>query len=207
MDVFVVALFPEIVRAMASASVVGRAVGDGRVAIHEVQIRDFATGKHKNTDDTPCGGGSGMVMMVPPVIGALESLPGRPRQESMLTPQGALFSQATAQRLAGESAIALVCGRYEGFDERVRGTTSTKSCPSVTTYSRAVEVAASVVIDAAAAAASRGAGQRGEHEVRGRTATVCWKSAVHASDRVSRRPRAGGAALGGPRSHRAMAPA
>lgn len=125
MDIYVVALFPEILRSFAEASIVGRAVESGRVRIHEVQIRDYATGKHRTTDDTPYGGGSGMVMMAPPIVAALESLPEsgdpprRPRRV-LLTPQGRPFTQREAQRLAKEPALALVCGRYEGFDERVR---------------------------------------------------------------------------------------
>jgi tRNA (guanine37-N1)-methyltransferase len=126
MDIYVVALFPEILRSFAEASIVGRAVEEGHVRIHGVQIRDFATSKHRTTDDTPYGGGAGMVMMAPPIVAALESLPGvvdaplgRPRRV-LLTPQGEPFRQRAAQRLAREPALALVCGRYEGFDERVR---------------------------------------------------------------------------------------
>ncbi len=127
MDVFVVALFPEILRSFASASIVGRAVTEGRVRFHDVQIRDFSTNKHRTVDDTPCGGGSGMVMMAPPVVGALESIPDvpgdpprRPRRV-LMTPQGKRFDQRDAERLAQEPALAFVCGRYEGFDERIRG--------------------------------------------------------------------------------------
>ena len=126
MDVYVVALFPEILRSFAGASIVGRAVQDGRVRFHEVQIRDFATSKHRTTDDTPCGGGSGMVMMAPPIVSALESLPQvpgetpRPPRRILLTPQGKRFDQRDAERLAHEPALAFVCGRYEGFDERIR---------------------------------------------------------------------------------------
>ncbi len=132
MDVHVVALFPEIIRSFAAASIIGRAVQDGRVRFHEVQIRDFATSKHRTTDDTPCGGGSGMLMMAPPIVAALESIasiapdpsdpgapPRRPRR-ILLTPQGKRFDQRDAERLAKEPALTLVCGRYEGFDERIR---------------------------------------------------------------------------------------
>jgi tRNA (guanine37-N1)-methyltransferase len=130
LDLYIVALFPEILASFAAASIVGRAVQDGRVRFHWVQIRDFATGRHRATDDTPYGGGSGMVMMAPPLVAALESLPEAPAEDThgaprrprrvLLTPQGRPFDQATARRLAAEPALALVCGRYEGFDERVR---------------------------------------------------------------------------------------
>jgi tRNA (guanine37-N1)-methyltransferase len=153
MDLYIVALFPEILRSFASASIVGRAVDEGRVRFHEVQIRDFATGKHKTTDDTPYGGGSGMVMMAPPIVSALESLPDvpgdpprRPRR-LLLTPQGQPFTQATAHRLAQEPALALVCGRYEGFDERVRAFVDEEI--SIGDYVlTGGEVAAIVVVDA-----------------------------------------------------------
>jgi tRNA (guanine37-N1)-methyltransferase len=75
MDLYIVALFPEILRSFSEASIVGRAVEDGRARFHSVQIRDFATSKHRTTDDSPYGGGSGMVMMAPPIVSALESCP------------------------------------------------------------------------------------------------------------------------------------
>jgi tRNA (guanine37-N1)-methyltransferase len=104
---------------------VGRAVEQGLARFHPVQIRDFSTNKHHTVDDTPYGGGSGMVMMAPPVVAALESLPthpetGAPPHRVLLCPQGRVFTQAVARELAAKPAIALVCGRYEGFDERIR---------------------------------------------------------------------------------------
>jgi tRNA (guanine37-N1)-methyltransferase len=125
MDVYVVALFPEILDSFARASIVGRAVEQGLARFHPVQIRDFSTNKHHTVDDTPYGGGSGMVMMAPPVVAALESLPthpetGAPPHRVLLCPQGRVFTQAVARELAAKPAIALVCGRYEGFDERIR---------------------------------------------------------------------------------------
>jgi tRNA (guanine37-N1)-methyltransferase len=125
MEFYVVALFPEMLEAFTRTSIVGRAVDEGRVRFHFVQTRDFATSKHRNVDDTPYGGGSGMVMMAPPVVAALESLPvvpdtGAPVHRVLLCPQGRVFTQAIARELATRPAVALVCGRYEGFDERIR---------------------------------------------------------------------------------------
>lgn len=129
MELYIVALFPEILRSFTAASIVGRAIEEGRVRVHEVQIRDFATNKHKTTDDTPYGGGSGMVMLAPPIVSALETIPAcktsdesepKPVRRVLLCPQGKPFNQREAQRLAKEPALAFVCGRYEGFDERVR---------------------------------------------------------------------------------------
>ncbi|MEZ4393464.1 MAG: tRNA (guanosine(37)-N1)-methyltransferase TrmD [Polyangiales bacterium] len=125
MNVWIVALFPELLDGLWSTSIVGRAVAEGRVRHHAVQIRDFSTNKHRTVDDTPYGGGSGMVMMAPPVVAAMESIPlepatGRRVHRVLLTPQGSVFNQRAAARLAALPSLALVCGRYEGFDERVR---------------------------------------------------------------------------------------
>ncbi len=125
MEIYVLGLFPEFVEGFARASVIGRALEAGIVRVHTVQIRDFAIDRHHSVDDTPYGGGSGMVMMAPPVVAAMESLPTDPvtlarPHTVLLTPQGKRFDQAAARALAARPAIALVCGRYEGFDERIR---------------------------------------------------------------------------------------
>jgi tRNA (guanine37-N1)-methyltransferase len=124
-DVWIVALFPELLDSFWSTSIVGRALEQGLVRRHAVQIRDHSTNKHHTVDDAPYGGGSGMVMMAPPVVGAIESIPADPEtgarpRRVLLTPQGAVFDQAAARRLAALPSVALVCGRYEGFDERIR---------------------------------------------------------------------------------------
>lgn len=125
MDIYVVALFPEILDGLFGTSIVGRAVEQGIVRRHPVQIRDFSTNKHRTVDDSPYGGGSGMVMMAPPLVAALESLPvhpetSRPPRKILMTPQGRPFKQSVARELAAEPALAFLCGRYEGVDERVR---------------------------------------------------------------------------------------
>lgn len=125
MDVWIVALFPELLDGLWRSSIVGRAVEEGRVRPHAVQIRDFSPNKHRTVDDAPYGGGSGMVMMAPAVVGAMESIPdevstGRRVHRVLLTPQGRVFDQRAAVRLSKLPSLALVCGRYEGFDERVR---------------------------------------------------------------------------------------
>jgi len=123
-DVYVVALFPELVAPLFQHSILGRAASRGLVRFHPVQIRDFSTNKHHTVDDTPYGGGSGMVMQCAPVVAALESLPKGPDGEGplriLLTPQGKVFRQAEARALSTRSSLAVVCGRYEGFDERIR---------------------------------------------------------------------------------------
>ncbi len=121
MRIDIVTLFPELFADFVRLSFVGRSVAGGQAEIRLRQLRDFGLGKHKNVDDTPFGGGSGMVLRSDVVVPAMEACdaPTRPRR-ILLTPQGAPFTQAAAARLALEPAILLMCGRYEGFDERVR---------------------------------------------------------------------------------------
>jgi tRNA (guanine37-N1)-methyltransferase len=120
----VVTLFPEIFEGFLRGSFVGRAHAGGQLAVRLRSPRDFGIGKHRSVDDTPYGGGSGMVMRVDVVVAAMESLDadapaGIKARRVLLTPQGARFDQSAAARLAAMPAIMLVCGRYEGFDERV----------------------------------------------------------------------------------------
>jgi tRNA (guanine37-N1)-methyltransferase len=123
----VVTLFPELFGPFLATSMVGRAVGTGALEVRLRSPRDFGIGRHKSVDDTPYGGGSGMVMRVDCIVDCLESLDadapagaaGRAHRV-LLTPQGAPFCQAKAHELVARPAVALVCGRYEGFDERAR---------------------------------------------------------------------------------------
>jgi tRNA (guanine37-N1)-methyltransferase len=125
----VVTLFPELFGPFFTTSFVGRAVTDGVLAVKLEALREHGLGVHRAVDDTPYGGGSGMVMRPDCVVSAMESveaalsrLPGaaaRPHRV-LMTPQGRLFDQRAARRLSELSALVLVCGRYEGFDERIR---------------------------------------------------------------------------------------
>jgi tRNA (guanine37-N1)-methyltransferase len=129
MKLGVVTLFPELFAPFFATSFVGRAVSDGVLAVHLEALREHGLGVHRAVDDTPYGGGSGMVMRPDCVVSAIEGaeaalarLPGgseRPHRV-LLTPQGRVFEQRVARRLAERSALVLVCGRYEGFDERIR---------------------------------------------------------------------------------------
>jgi tRNA (guanine37-N1)-methyltransferase len=123
-----VTLFPELFDTFLATSFVGRALEGGQLAVRRKSPRDFGLGRHRSVDDTPYGGGSGMVMRVDVLVAAMEALDeeaaakGEPKaRRVLLTPQGAPFVQATAQRWSAEPALMLICGRYEGFDERVRG--------------------------------------------------------------------------------------
>ena len=118
----VVTLFPEAFSGFLETSFVGRAMSSSTVSVRFRSPRDFGLGKHRSVDDTPYGGGSGMVMRVDVLVACMESLNDEePRaRRVLLTPQGRRFDQSKAIALAAEPAIMLVCGRYEGFDERVR---------------------------------------------------------------------------------------
>ena len=125
MRVDVVTLFPDLFGGFLATSFVGRAVSGGQLAVRLRNPRDFGIGKHRSVDDTPYGGGSGMLMRVDVLVSAIESLdadaPGEVRAHRvLLTPQGQRLDQRKVRSLAGRAALMLVCGRYEGFDERVR---------------------------------------------------------------------------------------
>ncbi len=118
----ILSIFPEMFVPLATYGIIGRAVKGGEIEINVVNIRDFGEGPHLMIDDRPFGGGNGMVMKPGPIFRALESIP-RVRGERrviLLTPQGQLFDQSIARDLGKLEQIVLVCGRYEGVDERVR---------------------------------------------------------------------------------------
>jgi tRNA (guanine37-N1)-methyltransferase len=125
MRVDVVTLFPELFERFAEVSFVGRAITGGQLSLRLRSLRDFGIGKHRSVDDTPYGGGSGMLMRVDVLVACLESLDhdapgGVLAHRVLLTPQGRSLDQGVVRTLAARPALALVCGRYEGFDERVR---------------------------------------------------------------------------------------
>jgi tRNA (guanine37-N1)-methyltransferase len=125
MRVDIVSLFPEMFSGFLATSFVGRAIEGGQLAVRFRSPRDFGLGKHRSVDDTPYGGGSGMVMRVDVLCAAMESLdedaPGGVKaHRALMTPQGRLLDQGKVREVAGREAIMLVCGRYEGFDERIR---------------------------------------------------------------------------------------
>ncbi len=123
MRIEILTTFPEIIDAVASQSIIGRAREKGIIELESVNLRDFTHDAHHSTDDSPYGGGPGMVMKCEPVFEAVEYLNARVSGRSrilLMTPQGRRFDQAMAEELAGEEHIVIVCGRYEGFDERIR---------------------------------------------------------------------------------------
>jgi tRNA (guanine37-N1)-methyltransferase len=120
----IVTLFPELFDVL-NAGLLGKAREAGRIDVHTITPRRFTTDRHRTVDDSPYGGGSGMVLMPGPIADALDHLDeergGRISHRVLLTPQGARFTQAHARRFAELDSLTLVCGRYEGFDERIRG--------------------------------------------------------------------------------------
>ena len=118
----VLTIFPEFFATPLRQGVIGRAIEKGVLEVRTLNIRDFATDRHRTTDDCPYGGGSGMVMKVEPVVRALESLgPAERRKVLLTTPQGRTFNHTVARALAGDELnLVIICGRYEGFDERIR---------------------------------------------------------------------------------------
>jgi len=123
--VAIVSLFPELFEAFLEASFVGRARAQGKLVVHLEPLRRHGLGKHLSVDDTPYGGGSGMLMRVDCVVSAIESaeaaLGAEPKPERvLLTPQGRPLDQPLVRELSLSRSMILIAGRYEGFDERIR---------------------------------------------------------------------------------------
>ena len=118
----IVTLFPEMFSSVLSASLLGKAIERGQIAVHFVQVRDHSPNRHRTVDDSPYGGGAGMVMAAEPLCDSIEAAERErgPAHKILLSPVGAVFGKSDAVRLATESHLLFVCGRYEGFDHRVR---------------------------------------------------------------------------------------
>jgi tRNA (guanine37-N1)-methyltransferase len=119
-DVF--SLFPQVFEPYLKSSILEKAQENNLIDVHIHNIRDWTTDKHHVTDDTPYGGGGGMVMKAPPIFNAVEAILGSPPACPliMMTPQGRSFTYKVAQELAELPRLGILCGRYEGIDERVR---------------------------------------------------------------------------------------
>ena len=118
-----VTIFPAMIREPLAAGILGRAIADGTLDVRVHDLRDFTTDRHRVVDDVPYGGGPGMVLKPDPIFRALDAIEaarGGPLTIILTSPQGKRLTQAEAQRLSGLDHIVLLCGRYEGFDDRVR---------------------------------------------------------------------------------------
>ncbi len=121
MRVDVVTIFPDLIQSALGFSILKRARESGALDAHVHDLRDWAPGVHRSTDDTPYGGGAGMLMRPGPVFDAVESLPRvEETRVVLMTPQGQTFTQSKAREMALCPHLVLICGHYEGFDERIR---------------------------------------------------------------------------------------
>ncbi len=119
MKITILTLFPEMLEPMLKTSVIGRALEKGTAEVELVQIRDFAKNKHRHVDDTPFGGGKGMVMMCQPVLDALSSVRTENSHVIMMSPAGVRFDQKKAHEYAEKDHLIILCGHYEGMDYRI----------------------------------------------------------------------------------------
>jgi len=143
----VLTLFPEIPRAFFETSIMAKAVEKGIIAYDLVNIRDFAFDKHKTCDDKPYGGGAGQLLMADPLGQALDSVKAYKKHVIYVTPSGKPFTQAKAQQLSQKDEIVLICGRYEGIDQRIIDSYVDDEISIGDYVMSSGEVAATVVID------------------------------------------------------------
>ena len=148
----IVTIFPAMIEAPLAAGILGRAIDRGTLDVKVRDLRDFTTDRHRVVDDEPYGGGPGMVLKPDPVFRALDAIEaerGQPLTVILTSPQGTRFTQTEARRLSGAEHIVLLCGRYEGFDDRVRARVTEEL--SIGDYVlTGGELAALVVLDAVA---------------------------------------------------------
>lgn len=120
MKITIITIFPEFFDSFQTTSIIKRAIENQRVTFETVDFRSFSTDKHHHVDDTPYGGGQGMVLSCQPIIDALRSVRTPQSHVIMMTPQGGSFCQKKAVELSGYEHLIILCGHYEGFDERIR---------------------------------------------------------------------------------------
>ena len=154
MRIDILTTFPQIIEAVAGESILGRARQKGIVEVRAVNLRDFTTDAHRTTDDEPFGGGPGMVMKCEPVFRAVEDLTARRAPDKprilLMTPQGRCFDQKMAKELAAESYVIIICGRYEGVDERIRDHLATDEVSIGDYVLNGGEIPAMVLVEAVA---------------------------------------------------------
>ena len=120
MKIDIITLFPNMFTGFLNESIIGRAIKENKVEINLVNLRDFTKEKHGHVDDTPFGGGAGMVLMCQPVFDCIKSLRKENSIVIMMTPQGKTYNQSVAKELVVKDHLIILCGHYEGFDERIR---------------------------------------------------------------------------------------
>jgi tRNA (guanine37-N1)-methyltransferase len=147
----ILTLFPGMFAGAFDESIIKRAREAGLVTIDLHNIRDYGIGRHQPTDDTPYGGGGGMIMKPEPIFGAVETVLGEEMETTpiiLLTPQGRPFTQAVARKLARQRRLLLICGRYEGVDERVHQYLATDEISIGDYVLSGGEIPAMVLVDA-----------------------------------------------------------
>lgn len=150
-DVFTI--LPNMMQGYLQASILGKAQEAGHISVAVHDIRAYATDRHHTTDDEPYGGGGGMIMKPEPIFAAVEDVLGQEIDSTpvvLLTPQGRIFDQSAARQFSGQERLALICGRYEGFDERIRQYLATDEISIGDYVLTGGELPALVVIDAVA---------------------------------------------------------
>jgi len=120
MKIDILTLFPEMFQGVFTESIIKRAIDEGHVEIELHNFRDYTNNSHKKVDDTPYGGGAGMVLMAQPIVDCLEAIKTKNAKVILLTPDGVPYKEGKAYDLTKEEHIILICGHYEGFDERIR---------------------------------------------------------------------------------------
>ena len=138
MRIDIATLFPEMCENVFSESILGRGIKNGFIEVYAHNIRDYTENKHRNVDDKPYGGGTGMVMQAQPIFDCVEAIKARINAKSRviyLSPKGETLTQKKVAELAREESLILICGHYEGVDERVLE--ELRKYPSATTFSRA----------------------------------------------------------------------
>jgi tRNA (guanine37-N1)-methyltransferase len=147
----ILTLFPDVFPGYFEASIIGRAQEKGLIKINVINIRDYSKDKHHKADDEPFGGGAGMVMLADPIFNCVEALTLAKSSPLIYTsPQGKVFTQDIAKKLAQEETITILCGRYEGVDQRVVDTLVTQEYSIGDYVLTGGELPAMVMVDAIA---------------------------------------------------------
>lgn len=122
MRIQIITLFPDMFKQVLGTSMLKKATDNGFVTFEYINLRDFGLGPRKTVDDTPFGGGDGMLLMIEPLVKAIEHAKERDRSAKviLMTPAGEEYKQSTAKKLSNEEGLIIICPRYEGYDERVK---------------------------------------------------------------------------------------
>lgn len=125
----IITLFPDIINTYCSLGIVGRAAKEKRVKVNTVDLRPFGIGRHKQVDDMPYGGGVGLIFMIEPVFNALKSIERKKKSKVLITSaSGKKWDQDFACKLRNEDQVIIICGRYEGYDERIANIVDYEIC-------------------------------------------------------------------------------